>query len=322
MQNFLNILQSEIDIFIKNRLLYGYVAAFVSAVLVGSIYSVAKPILSSQIQPLTLSSLIYLISGIFMMCVTYGRERNKKKDALKKDDYALLLIIGLLGACIAPFLFFEGLNRTTASSASVLGGGELLFTVVFALLFFKERLTKIGYLGMSITLIGITLISLSSENDAQNDLLNLNLNFGDILIILSTVCWGLDNNLSKVISKRTANTSKIIYVKSLTGGIILLTCSFLLGYRVNLEISQIPYLLILGIGGFGLSLFFFIESLRIIGTLKVVVIFSSSTIFGLIFSVILLDERIGTMQLIATALVVLGLYYVNKDELNYLKKTN
>ncbi|HYO07000.1 MAG TPA: EamA family transporter, partial [Phototrophicaceae bacterium] len=108
--------------------MYGYIAAFISAVLVGSIYSIAKPILSSQIQPLTLSSLIYLVSGMFMMFVTFGTERNREKDVLKKDDYALLLIIGLLGACIAPFLFFEGLSRTTASNASVLSGGELLFS--------------------------------------------------------------------------------------------------------------------------------------------------------------------------------------------------
>jgi drug/metabolite transporter (DMT)-like permease len=257
-----------------------------------------------------------------MMFVTFGTERNREKDVLKKDDYALLLIIGLLGACIAPFLFFEGLNRTTASNASVLSGGELLFSVIFALLFFKEKLTKIGYIGMSITVIGITLISLSSEDSAQNSTLNISLNIGDMLIILSTVCWGLDNNLSKLVSKRTTNTSKIISIKSLTGGMILLTCSFLLGYEIKLDMSQIPYLLILGIGGFGLSLFFFIESIRIIGTLKVVVIFSSSTVFGLIFSAVLLDEKIGTMQMIATALVVLGLYYVNKDELNYLKNNN
>ena len=257
-----------------------------------------------------------------MMFVTFGTERNGEKDVLNKDDFALLLIIGLLGACIAPFLFFEGLNRTTASNASVLSGGELLFSVIFALLFFKEKLTKIGYIGMSITVIGITLISLSSENSAQNGLLDVNLNIGDVLIILSTVCWGLDNNLSKLISKRTTNTSKIISIKSLIGGMVLLACSLLLGYEVSLEMSQIPYLLILGIGGFGLSLFFFIESQRIIGTLKVVVIFSSSTVFGLIFSAVLLDEKIGTMQMIATALVVLGLYYVNKDELNCLKNNS
>jgi drug/metabolite transporter (DMT)-like permease len=300
---------------------YGYVAAFISAVLVGSIFPIAKPILASQIQPLTLSSMTYLIAGFFMLPITLIGKRNKKeKESLKKDDYAILLVIGLLGGGIAPFLFFEGLKRTTASDASVLEGGELLFTVIIALLFFKEKLTKIGYLGMAITIIGITLISLSSNINGQGNWYNFNLNFGNILIIFSTLCWGLDNNISKIISKRITNTAKIVLVKSLIGGTLLLIISFYLGYKLNIEINQIPYLLILGIGGFSLSLFFFIESLRIIGTLKTIVIFSSSAIFGLILSFFILNEKIGIMQLVATTLVILGLYYVNKDELNYLKK--
>ncbi len=301
--------------------MYGYLAAFISAALVGSIFPIAKPILASQIQPLTLSSMTYLIAGFFMLPITLIGKRNKKeKESLKKDDYAILLIIGLLGGGIAPFLFFEGLKRTTASDASVLEGGELLFTVIIALLFFKEKLTKIGYLGMAITIIGIILISLSSNINSPNNWYNFNLNFGNILIIFSTLCWGLDNNISKIISKRITNTAKIVLVKSLIGGTLLLIISFYLGYKLNIEINQIPYLLILGIGGFGLSLFFFIESLRIIGTLKTIVIFSSSAIFGLILSFFILNEKIGIMQLIATTLVILGLYYVNKDELNYLKK--
>jgi drug/metabolite transporter (DMT)-like permease len=300
---------------------YGYLAAFISAALVGSIFPIAKPILASQIQPLTLSSMTYLIAGFFMLPITLIGKRNKKeKESLKKDDYAILLIIGLLGGGIAPFLFFEGLKRTTASDASVLEGGELLFTVIIALLFFKEKLTKIGYLGMTITIIGITLISLSSNINSPNNWYNFNFNFGNILIIFSTLCWGLDNNISKIISKRITNTAKIVLVKSLIGGTLLLIISFYLGYKLNIEINQIPYLLILGIGGFGLSLFFFIESLRIIGTLKTIVIFSSSAIFGLILSFFILNEKIGIMQVIATTLIILGLYYVNKDELNYLKK--
>ncbi|MDQ6723730.1 MAG: DMT family transporter [Thermoproteota archaeon] len=305
--------------------MYGYVAAFISAALVGSIFPIAKPILAGQIQPLTLSSLIYLIAGFFMVPVMLIGKRNKKeKKSLKKDEYAILLVIGLLGGGIAPFLFFEGLKRTTASNASVLEGGELLFTVMIALLFFKEKLTKIGYLGMTITIIGVTLISLSSTttNNIPNSWynFNLNLNFGNILIILSTLCWGLDNNISKIISRRITSTAKIVLIKSLIGGTLLLIISFFLGYKLNFDITQIPYLLFLGIGGFGLSLFFFIESLRIIGTLKTIIIFSSSTIFGLILSFIILNEKIGIMQLIATTLVILGLYYVNKDELNYLKQ--
>ena len=284
----------------------------------GLIFPIAKPILSSGIPPLILAAMTYVISGLFMIPISLLGKRNKKEKSLNRNDYALLLIIGLLGGCFAPFLFFEGLNKTTASDASVLEGGELLFTAMIAISFFKEKLTKIGYIGMALTIIGITLVSLSNSN-IQNNLYSFKLNLGNILIILSTLCWGLDNNISKIISNRIANTSKIVVVKSLIGGFLLLIISLILGYQLSLDLFQIPYLFILAIGGFGLSLFFFIESLRIIGTLKVIVIFSTSAIFGLFFSFIILKDKITIMQLISTALVIIGLYYVNKDELNYLK---
>ena len=254
-----------------------------------------------------------------MIPISLLDKRNRESKPASKYDYILLLIIGVLGGCIAPFLFFEGLHRTAASDASVLEGGELLFTAMIAILFFKEKLTRIGYLGMTITIVGITLVSLSNA-DIQNNLYGFKINLGNILIILSTLCWGLDNNLSKIISNRITNTSKIVVIKSLIGGFLLLIISILLGYNLSsIELYQIPYLFILAIGGFGLSLFFFIESLRIIGTLKVIVIFSTSAIFGLFFSFIILNDKITIMQLISTALVILGLYYVNKDELIFLK---
>ena len=244
---------------------------------------------------------------------------NRQKEILKRNDYFNLLIIGVIGGGLAPFLFFEGLNKTTASDASVLEGGELLFTAMIALIFFKERLTKIGYIGIFITIIGIISISFLSTTNSSH-LFNFKLNFGDVLIILSTLCWGLDNNVSKMISKKITNTAKIVMIKSLIGAILLLVISYLSTYRLNVQISHLPYLLFLGIGGFGLSLFFFIESLRIIGTLKTITIFSTSAIFGLILSHFLLNEKIGILQIIATVLVLVGLYFVNKDELYYLKK--
>lgn len=248
-----------------------------------------------------------------------SEKKNKEKTHLKRKDYSILLTIGIVGGGIAPFLFFEGLKKTTASNASVLEGGELLFTTIIALLLFKEKLTKLGYFGMVIAIIGITLVSLYNTNN-HNNFYNFNLNIGEILIIFSTICWGFDNNLSKIISNRISNTSKIVFIKSLIGGILLFIADLFLGYKFNIHLNQIPNYLILGIGGFGLSLFFFIESLRIIGTLKTIVIFSSSSVFGLIFSFFILNEKISIMQMVSTSLIIVGIYYVNKDELDDLKK--
>jgi drug/metabolite transporter (DMT)-like permease len=281
---------------------------------------VAKPILSNHTEPLVVATMTYVIAAFSILpFYAIGEKKVKEKSILNAKDYFILLVIGIIGGGIAPFLFFEGLKNTTASNASVLEGGELLFTVMVGLLFFKEKLTKLGYFGMIITIIGIAFVSLYDTKN-QNNLYNFRLNVGDILIVLSGLCWGIDNNLSKIISNRISNTSKIVFVKSMIGGILLLITSTLLGFRFNIDVSEIPYYLILGIGGFGLSLFFFIESLRIIGTLKAIIIFSSSTIFGLVFSFLILNEKISMLQLFSVALVIVGLYYVNKDEFDYLKK--
>ncbi len=136
----------------------GIYRAFISAALVGLIFPIAKPILSSGIPPLTLAAITYIIAGFFMIPISLLDKRNRESKPASKYAYILLLIIGVLGGCIAPFLFFEGLHRTTASDASVLEGGELLFTAMFAILFFKEKLTRIGYLGITVTIVGITLV--------------------------------------------------------------------------------------------------------------------------------------------------------------------
>lgn len=290
--------------------------------MVGLIFPIAKPILATQTEPLIVAAITYMIAGLSILPVSFiSEKKTKQKTVLKGKDYYILLTIGIIGGGIAPLLFFEGLKNTSASNASVLEGSELLFTVIIALTFFKEKLTELGYSGMIMTIIGITLVSFYNAK-GQSFLYNFNLNIGNILIILSTLCWGFDNNLSKIISHRIANTSKIVFVKSLIGGILLLSVAIFFRYKFTFDITQIPYYLILGIGGFGLSLFFFIESLRIIGTLKAIVIFSSSSIFGLVFSFVILNEKIGIIQLISTAMVILGLYYVNKDEIDYLKKSH
>ena len=82
-----------------------------------------------------------------MIPISLLDKRNRESKPASKYDYVLLLIIGVLGGCIAPFLFFEGLHRTTASDASVLEGGELLFTAMFAISILQRKTYKNWLLG-------------------------------------------------------------------------------------------------------------------------------------------------------------------------------
>lgn len=81
---------------------------------------------------------------------------------------------------------------------------------------------------------------------------------------------------------------------------------------VLIPTSEMPFVLLLGTVGFALSLFFFLKSLHIIGIVKTIVIFATSSVFGLIFAVLFLHEQVSIFQIIAICVMILGIYLINR----------
>jgi drug/metabolite transporter (DMT)-like permease len=147
----------------------------------------------------------------------------------------------------------------------------------------------------------------------SNSLLQFNL--GNILIVGATLFWALDNNISKIISKNI-HIPKIIVLKTLIGGSIL----FILFISIfgiedlidTIVVVHITYLVFADSIGFGASLFFFLHSLKRIGTVKTMLLFSTSAIFGMIFATIFLNENITTYQIISVTFILGGCYLVKR----------
>ena len=207
-----------------------------------------------------------------------------------------MVIIALFGAVIAPILYFTGLEQTTASEASVLTTGEILFTVLIARLFFGEQIRLIGYVGVILVLFALFIIIVNYNSQILNDALRIN--YGDFLIIASTLFWAMDNNISKIVSHKM-NIAKIVQLKSLIGGLLLMAIVITLGIKINISLTQMPSIILLGAGGFAASIFFFLQSLKRIGTVKTILIFSTSSIFGVVFSIVFLHEQLQTTLLYA-----------------------
>jgi drug/metabolite transporter (DMT)-like permease len=289
----------------------GYASAILCAALVGSISTASKPVLVNS-SPLIYAAFVYLLASLSSIPLGYKAEKSK----VQKKDWPIILAITLTGAVIAPILFFIGLKQTTASDTAILSNAETIFTVLFALIFFKERLRPVGYLAVVLVLIGVVIVTTNLQftnflSDIKKE--------GNLLIILSMAFWALDNNLSKIITHRI-NISKIVQLKGAIGGSIILIFAFITGSSINISIVQIPNLLLVGMVGFGVSLYLFLHSLRRIGTVKTVLIYSTGTIFGLLFASTFLHETISTYQIVAVALMLFGIYIITKEEPQSVEK--
>jgi len=281
----------------------GYISALLAAVLFGSVPTIAKPVIS-DINVLLLSSIAYLIAAL-----TFTPIARKTKTALAKKDYIILVAISICGAAAAPYLYFLGLHQSSASDTSLLSNVEIMFTVLFGLLFFKERLRPVGFISVALVLSGVVIITTNLQFSGSLS----HLNAGHFFILGAMVLWALDNNLSRIIATRI-DTARLVQLKSAIGGLILLATVFLLGIPFDIKASQIPQVILLSAIGFGGSLYFFLQSLKRIGTIRTIMIFSMASVFGLVFASVFLHEQISAYQAGAIAIMLTGIYMINRKE--------
>lgn len=289
----------------SKKVVLGYSSAIVSAALFGSVSTVAKPVLSN-ISPILLSSLVYLIAGLTFSPFAH----RTRKRTIPRKYYGLVAVTGIIGAAIAPALFFQGLKQTTAGDTSLLANGETVFSILFALLLFGENLKPRIYGAIILILIGVFIVTTNLKFDSSI----LNLNSGNILIIGATVLWALDNNISKIIT-RHMDVSRLVQLKSLVGGGVLLVTTFLIGIPINFKYDQIIPIIIVGVLGVAFSLYLYLHAIKRIGVAKSSSLLSLSAVFGLSFAAILLLEPVSFYQLIAVVVMLVGIYTMYKSEL-------
>ena len=291
---------------------WGYVAAVVSAILFG-VSSTLNKIALENVNPTVIAGMIYFVAGVFLFAVHLSPlckkiltklDTSETETKITKKDYKILALVILFGSIIAPLLLLNGLNQTTAINASLLLNVESLFTVAIAFIFLNERCAKREYIGILLLLVGV--IFVTTNGAFQQLTLTQNL-IGNLLIIGACVFWGIDNNLSKFLSRKR-DIIMVTGLKCFIGGSALLSMSFLLGFSFSIPLISVPYILFVGAFSIAFSILFFLFALRKIGSMRTGVIFSLSSLFGAVLAFVVLRESFTLIQLIAGSIMILGIY--------------
>ena len=284
----------------------GLIYVLISAILFGSAFTLAKEPLKS-VNSLMLSSIVYLISGASLMPVAF-RSPFKIKG---KKQIATIIIIAILGAAVAPLLLFFGLEQTEPTDAAILVNGEIIFTILFAWIFFGEKASDLRSIA-SIILVITGLVLATTELRISGTLFQFKA--GNIMILAATVCWALDNNISRrFLVASNIEPAPLAMIKSFLGGSILFVASVLLG-RASLEFPIIlwPQIIFMSVFGFGYALLFFLKGLKKIGTVRTMIVFSLTPIFGIVIAIIATGASISYIQVFATALIIFGIIMINR----------
>jgi drug/metabolite transporter (DMT)-like permease len=290
----------------RQQLLLGYVSVLLAAVLFGSVFSLAKVPLAT-IDPLALTAIIYTISGLVLIPFAKGSFTFERRE-----DYFYVMIITIFGGVLAPMLLMYGLQQTAASTAAILTNGEIVFTIALSSIFFGEKIQgRVGLFAVVLVVIGLMMATTEDQKALETI---VQLNAGNIMILTSTFMWAIDNNVSRRLTSK-ASPAKIAMVKSLSGGLVMITMALALGKgSVITGIKFDMWILIAGmsIAGFGGALLLFLEGIKRIGTVRTMSMFSLTPIFGIVIAALALGESITVFQGIATGLIIVGIILIGR----------
>ena len=278
----------------------GYAYALAAAACGGIVPTLSK--LVSTSGPLEVSALIALLGGGIL--IPY-----KAKVVPRKNDFFLLLPIGILGAAVGPFLYISGIRETTAVNASLLVNGELFFTSIIAFVAFRETLKRKQLLLGLLVVTGI--ITVSTNLDLSSVQFTSGLG-GNLLIIASTFLFGIENNLSRIASQRFGPALVTKY-RNLIGGVVLLTVMIGISAPFTVSFGALPLVLALAVAN-AATVLFTISALRRIGAVRTLLVFSTTSIFGSIFALIFLKEQITPVQILGGAFMLSGIYLIQRSE--------
>lgn len=203
----------------------------------------------------------------------------------------------------APIFLMLGLTMTTAANASLLNNFEIVATAVIALVLFKEAITK--RLWAAILCVTVASILLSFE-----DMSSLTFSTGSLFVLLACVCWGLENNFTRMLSSKSP--IQIVIIKGLGSGAGSLALALAIGERFGSPIYIIPALL-LGFVAYGLSIFFYIYAQRDLGAAKTSAYYAISPFIGTLLSLVIFRQLPSITFIIALAIMILGAWLATED---------
>lgn len=257
-----------------------------------------------EIPPITLALLRSIIALPILFIIS--KSKNIKKE---------YIILGLMG--ITAYHFFQniGMTITGAAEASIIIASNPIFIAIFSRIILKERITKIGIIGILLAFIGVCIIILR-EGFGNSSII------GNLLCLGSVFSWTGFSIYGKIKLKKY-NAEEMTAYSTLFGIIFLIPIVFLFE-NIIIPKSIITWISILFLGIFssGLAYLFWYKALEGMDVSKAGLYLFLIPIISSILAYFILEEKLDFMFLIGSFLVIIGLFLSSKPQRGFEPLTN
>ncbi|MBZ4651181.1 DMT family transporter [Thermosipho sp. (in: thermotogales)] len=268
--------------------------AILSAVLMGST-AIFNKFALKEFNPMFATIINALIASIFSLFFV------KKFRKLRMNFY--VVFVGLFNAAGLLFMFI-GLSKLDPGIAMVLGTSYYIFTSMYSVLLFKEKLSVNVLLQIIINIFGIILIIMPSY---RMEIPNL---IGGIFAVSSALFFATSNSIAKL-SKIQADF--LVFANNVITFLVIGVLYFTVygNNSISFSFRGIFFLSIAAFIGSFLGLYFYYKSLSGIDFSIANIVRTLNPITALLLSRLFFPNVITTRQWIGIVIVIFSIYRLN-----------
>jgi drug/metabolite transporter (DMT)-like permease len=289
----------------------GHIDLFVTVVLAG----LSAPLIKWLIlhggklglsRPGAISFCNVLFVGNFcagLVILAASKWNDIKLDLVKSRPRTRALLTGaiLVGGVIAPTVLYYALGSTTATNLLLLTRIESLAFTAVGFLFFKDLVTPMNWLGLSVILVGSLLLALLSGGGA--------ITFGDGMALLGGILFAIGSVMTRFVLQ-DLKVATLLFSRNLIGAVVFFWIAlyfygphhFADAFAAELWVIMLVYAAAVVV----LGQITWFRALKKIPQSTVAVFITLIPVVGILFAYLLLEEVPSGKQWIGSIIILAG----------------
>jgi drug/metabolite transporter (DMT)-like permease len=263
----------------------------------------SKAILNTGFPPMTMVATRFLIASIVLIPL---QRRLDPDFRLKKRDRLFLFLSALFGIFFYFLCESRGIKYTSASNAALITAAIPALTVGVEYLLFRNSIRWFQGLGIALSIVGVYFVVQRTPGQYDRALL------GNLLMFGACLSWVAYNMFSRNLHRGLQGVNLITF-QSVIGTVLLLPVA--LGEARSWSVGSLGVwlnLLYLGVVCTALSFFLYLYALARLGPVRVTSFINLLPVVSVIGGMVILGERLLAVQMIGGAVIILGVFLVNR----------
>lgn len=260
---------------------------------------VASDMALESMRPFQIMVIRFLLGAVLMGLISI--------KSLKGITKAEVIAGGLMGAALFAGFAFQivGLQYTTPSKNAFLTALNVVIVPFIAFVILKKRIGIKGILGAVMSVAGVALLSLDS---------NFSLNLGDGLTLVCAVGFAFQIFLTGEFVKKY-RVAVLNFVQMVTAFLLSALSLFAFG-ETTFHVTTKGWLSVLYLGVISTTVCYLLQtaSQKYVDETKSAIILSMESVFGTVFSIIILHEIITLRMIIGSVVILAAVIISNLSE--------